>query len=104
MFAVEFIKIAVIGRVMLGTVPPVPIAALRDQDFFERQLSLGLAGGSRMLRIEFARVVQVVPGPIVLGSADPDIEVRIDPGTRNQRSQWRNLAMAGDCLGDSDCL
>src|SRR5208283_6199441 len=75
MLAIEFVKVAVVGRVMLGAVPPVPVAALGNHDFFEGQLALRLAGASGVLRIKFARVVQIVPGSIVFGSANPDVEV-----------------------------
>src|SRR5580658_1632701 len=71
MFAVKLVEIAVVGGVVLRSVPPVPIAALGDQDFFKGQLPLRFGGASRVLRIKFAGVVEVVPGTVVLGSADP---------------------------------
>ncbi len=40
MLAVELVEIAVVGRMMLGAVPPIPVAALRDQNFLPRQLAL----------------------------------------------------------------
>jgi len=35
MLAVEFIEFAIIRRVMLGAVPPVPVTTLCDEKFFE---------------------------------------------------------------------
>ncbi len=79
MLAIKFVEIAVVGRVMLGTIPPVPVAAFGDQNFVEGQFALSLGGAGSILRVELAGLVQVVPGTIIFGCADPDVEVRIDP-------------------------
>ena len=92
MVAVELIEIAVVGGVMFRAVPPVPVAAFGDQDFVKGQLALRLGGAGRILGIKVASMMQVVPGAIVFGSADPDVEVSIDPRARNQRRQARNCA------------
>ncbi len=41
-FAVEFVEVAIVRRVVLRSVPPVPVAALADQYLFKRQLALFL--------------------------------------------------------------
>ena len=46
MLAVELVEFAVVGRMVLRAVPPVPVAAFGDQDFFKGQFAL-LLGGSR---------------------------------------------------------
>src|ERR1700728_1132731 len=79
MFAVELIKVAIVGGVVLRPIPPVPVAALRNQDFFEGELALRLGGSSRILRMKLARVIQIIPCAVVLGSADPDVEIPADP-------------------------
>src|SRR5580692_1104424 len=83
---------------VLRSIPPVPVAALCNQDFLESQLSLSFARLRRMDGIKFARMMEVIPGAVVLGSANPDIEVRVDPRARNQRGQRRDIAMAGNRL------
>ena len=40
--AVELVEVAIVRGVVFRPVPPVLVAALRDQDFFQRQLSLFL--------------------------------------------------------------
>ena len=75
MFAIKLVKVAVVRRMVLRTVPPVPVTALRDQNLLEGQLALRLVRTRRILRIELACVVEIVPGAIVFGSADPDVEI-----------------------------
>src|SRR6478752_9507272 len=72
MLAIEFVEFAVVGRMMLRAVPPVPIAAFGNEQFFERKLTLFLRTVRRGLLVEIARVVEVVPCLVVFGSADPD--------------------------------
>ena len=45
MLAVELVEVAVVGGVMFGTVPPVPVAALGDQQLFVSQVAV-LVGGA----------------------------------------------------------
>src|SRR6266700_16158 len=79
MFSVQLIKLTIIGRVMLRTVPPVPVTALGDEQFFVGQFFLLRRGFLRILAEEIARRRQMVPGQVVLWSANPDVKVRVDP-------------------------
>lgn len=81
--AVKLIKIAVVRRMMLRPVPPVPIAAFRNEDLVKGELPLLFGGPGSSARIKIAGMMQVVPGAVVLGSANPHVEVRIDPGPRH---------------------
>src|SRR5215469_9678715 len=100
MLAVELVEVAVIRRVMLRPIPPIPVTALGDQDLVKRQLALRLSGPSRILRIELARVIEVIPCTIILRRADPYIKVRVDPRSWHQRIEPAEILMAGDGLGD----
>src|SRR5579862_2324859 len=100
MLAVEFVEIAIVGRVMLRSVPPVPIAAFGDQKFFVRQLALRFAGLPHVLGIKLAGMVKVVPGAIVLGSADPDVEIGINPRSRYEGWQRGGIRMARNRFGN----
>src|ERR1700683_1810635 len=104
MFAVNLVKVAIVGGGVLRTVPPVPVTALGNQNFFKSELSLGFARVRRMLRIEFARMMKVVPSAVVFGSANPDIEVQIDPRAGNQRGQGQDVPMAVDRLRNCNGL
>src|SRR6185369_6325769 len=64
---------------MLGTVPPVPVAALGDQQLLVSQFSSLLRSLWRRI-IGLSRAQQILPGFVVLLSADPDIEISADPG------------------------
>src|SRR5580658_10792482 len=65
-FAVEFVKITVVRRVVFRAIPPVPIAPLGDQYLFKRQLALFLGYVRSGLSIEISRLIQVVPRLVVL--------------------------------------
>src|SRR5689334_9152450 len=91
MFAVEFIKLPVVGGVMFRPVPPVPITALSNQEFFKSQFSLRLSDIWSDLRKKLASMIKIIPRSIILGSADQDIEVSVDPGTGHQRRQFFRL-------------
>jgi len=85
--AVEFVEIAVVGRMMLRTIPPVPVAALGDQDLLPCQGALRVRRTGSGLSIIIPRRIQIVPGFVVLGRSDPDVEIRVDPRSRHQRTQ-----------------
>lgn len=42
MAAVKFIEIMIVGGVVLGPIPPVPVTAFRDEQLFPRELALRL--------------------------------------------------------------
>ena len=64
---------------MLGSVPPAPIAAFGDHQFFEGQAApvfRDAGGGIESL----PRAQQFGPGPVVFLGADPDVKIGVDPG------------------------
>src|SRR5271170_3165332 len=89
---------------MLGTIPPIPIAAFGDKQFFERKFALRFTGPGCVRSIERAGVVEIIPRAVILGSADPYVEVRVDPGTRDQRGQLAEITVTGDGFGHGNCL
>ena len=84
--AIEFVKIAIVGGVVLRPIPPVPIAALRNQDFLKSQLALRFTDLWRSLGVEVTCIAEVIPGSIVLRSSDPNIEIGMNPGAGRQRT------------------
>src|SRR5215472_2373851 len=93
MLAIELIKLPVVCRVVLGPVPPVPVASFRDEQLFKGELPLP---GGDIFRIGTKEIPcrrQMVPGKIVFLRADPHIEVGVDPGAGNNRLKFfRGLA------------
>jgi hypothetical protein len=83
MLAIKFVELAVIPGMVLRSIPPVPIAALGDEQFFERKLALRLRRAGCSFGVEVPGVVEIIPGSVVLGSADPHIKIGIDPGAGN---------------------
>ncbi len=81
MAAVELVELYAIGRLVLRAVPPAPVAAFGDQQFLVRQaaVAFGDAGGDVVCG---AGAQQLGPGLVVFLGADPDIEVGVDPGAR----------------------
>src|SRR5438477_10670598 len=51
--------------------------------------------------IEVASMVEIVPGFVVLGRANPHIEICMDPRTRSQRIERAEISMALDSFGHS---
>src|SRR5690348_14745743 len=104
MLAIELVKIAIIGRVVLGTIPPIPVAPFGNEELFFGQLSLllGTAGGG--LRKEITSLIEVIPRAIVFRSADPDIEVGVNPRTGSQRIQGVEVLVPRDGLRHRDRL
>src|SRR5207244_8801545 len=68
------------GRILLGAVPPVPVATLGDEQFLISQLALLLMNIGRLI-VGLARAQQILPGFVVLLGADPDVEIGADPGS-----------------------
>ena len=63
-----------------------------------------LGGLRRILLVEAASLKQIVPGAVVLGRADPHIEVRRDPGTWGNRFEPPKVAVAIDRFGNGNGL
>src|ERR1700751_4126261 len=87
---------------VLRAVPPVPVATFGNKNFLESELALGFAGARGILRIKLARMIEVVPGAIVFGSADPDVEVGIDPRARDKGCEVRESLVARNSFGDGN--
>ena len=85
MFSVKLVEVAVIRGVMFRPVPPVPVTALGDQNFFVCQLALFLGCAGRCLLIKIARVVEIIPSFVIFRRSDPNIKVGVNPRSRNQR-------------------
>src|SRR5258708_34179219 len=80
MIPIQGVELGTVGGIVLGTVPPVPVAALGDEQFFVSQAPL-LLGDTRGLVVRLARAQQILPSLVVLFGADPDIEIGAYPGS-----------------------
>src|SRR5436305_13658125 len=100
MFAIEFIEIAIIGGVVLGAVPPIPVAALGYENLFKSQFSLIFTHTRCCLGICLAGLSEVVPRLVVFRCADPYVEVGVDPRARYERLQVSKILMASDRFAD----
>jgi len=85
MLAVKFVEVAIIRRVMLRTVPPVPVAALGNQDLLEGEISLRLGSAGCSFGVKLAGAMEVVPRLVIFRSADPNVKVGVDPRSGNER-------------------
>src|SRR3954452_5892137 len=104
MTAIELIKVAVVGGVMFRTVPPIPIAAFGDQEFFVSEPLLVLTRRTVLARVEVASLGEVVPGEVILRGSDPNIEIGVDPRPRHQRWQSDGIRASSDGFGDGERL
>ena len=96
MLAIKLVKLPIVGRVMLRPVPPVPIAAFRNQDLFKSQLALRFTRLRPRLCIKIPRMVKVVPRPVVLRRPNPNIEISVDPRSRNNLVEHIEFSMPLD--------
>jgi hypothetical protein len=104
MAAIELVKIAVVRRTVFRAVPPVPIAAFGDKQFFIRKsprLDISRFGVSR---VKIAGFGEIVPREVVLGCADPYIKVRVDPGSGHEGVELSDVPRAGNGFGNRDRL
>src|SRR5437588_8346084 len=77
--AIKRIEFWIVIRVMLRPVPPVPVAAFRDQQLFKGKLLLLRRGPLSVFGEEIPRCGKPVPRCIIFRRADPDIEIGVDP-------------------------
>src|SRR6266576_1082336 len=98
MLAVKFVDVAIVGGMVLGAVPPIPVAAFGNQEFFVGELALGLHALRSSMIVGFASLEEIVPGAVVFRSADPDIEVGRDPGAWGDRIQMVEVVLPRDRL------
>src|SRR5437764_1279590 len=94
MLAIQLVEVCVILGVMLGAVPPVPVAALGDQQLLVCELALRRRCRISMFGKKIARGGKIIPCAIVLRRPDPDIKVGVDPRTRRQLLQWSEVLIA----------
>ena len=84
--AEQAVELGVVGGRRVIAVPPEPVAAFRDEHLFT---SLGqvirIDAGGRVDRL--TGVGQLTPCSLIVGMADPDVEVRIDPGARKHAGE-----------------
>src|SRR2546426_5702565 len=70
MIAIQGVKLGAVSGLVFGSVPPAPVAALRDQQLFVSQPPVLLRNGGG-LAVSLARAQQILPGFVVLLGADP---------------------------------
>src|SRR5207237_4057046 len=76
---------------------PQPLPTRRSSDLLLKgELALFFLGRRGVLAVEVAGMIEVVPRAIVFGSADPDIEIGIDPGTGHKGLQLWLVTMPRD--------
>src|SRR4029077_13212073 len=100
----ELVKFLVVSRVVLRSVPPVPVATFRDQNFFKGQLALSFGRATLRLGIKISSMIQIVPRAVVFGSTDPHVEVSVNPRAWYQRCKLRKILVSGDGLRHSHCF
>src|SRR5438270_12793960 len=97
--AVQLVELAGVGGMVLGPVPPVPVAALRDQQLLPSELADIFVGVLLVVCEEIPRLGKIIPSAIVLGRANPNVEVGVDPGARDKQGELGLGGMALDGLG-----
>jgi len=85
-------------------IPPIPVATFRNQNLFKSELALCFGGGGCCLSIEIAGIEEVVPGTVVFGSADPNVEIGMNPGAGNQRGKLAEVLVPLDSLRNCNCF
>src|SRR5207237_10186295 len=84
---------------------PQPLPTRRSSDLLLKgELALFFLGRRGVLAVEVAGMIEVVPRAIVFGSADPDIEIGIDPGTGHKGLQLWLVTMPRDGFRDGHRL
>src|SRR5580692_5627183 len=82
MVAIKLIELRPVVGSMLGPVPPVPVAPLGDQHFLKSQFASVIADSVLLAIVELTSLQEPLPGLVVFLSADPHVEIRVDPGAR----------------------
>ena len=77
--AEQVVELAVVVRVVVVAVPPAPVAAFGDEQFLARRRQRLGAGGAGGVLERAAGARQLAPGAAIVGVADPDVEVGVDP-------------------------
>ena len=80
MFAIDLVELhGVVGGVFRA-IPPVPVAALGDENFLHGLIALGFRHLVRVGRVGFPGGEEEAPGLVVFLGTEPDVEVGVDPG------------------------
>ena len=105
--AEQLVELRTIGRIVFRAIPPAPIAAFGNQQLFVGKKFTFLGNRCRLRRIhEFVvglpRAQQIFPCSVIFLRADPDVEVRVDPGTGEDvidlvRLHFRERFRHGQC-------
>src|SRR6266481_1102539 len=104
MLAIEGVEYGKIRGAVRGPDPTTTVAAFRGEERFMRGFQRGLNGGVGHLLfvgfesagVGFAGVPKEFPCGNVFGVADPDVEIRVDPGGGENSGSGRNFAGSGD--------
>src|SRR5438270_14092451 len=94
----ELIKVAVVGRMMFGTIPPIPVTAFGNQKLFISKPLVLLTGRPVLTNVEVASLGKVIPGEVIFRGSDPNVEVGVDPRARHQRCQRSGIRGSRDRL------
>ncbi len=86
MVAIELVEFDAVVGAVLRPIPPIPVAALGDQQLFIGQLA-GVFGNAGGFIVGAARGQQKFPGLVIFLGPDPDVEIRVDPGARKNSLQ-----------------
>src|SRR5689334_12595290 len=89
MTTIEVVECLIVGRRVIVAVPPAPVAAFRDEQLLAGRPQVRRTG-SRGLECG-ARVCKLAPRALIVGVADPDVEVPVDP------RPWKDAAQLTRC-------
>src|SRR5687768_15095513 len=81
---------------MVVPVPPEPVAAFSDQELLPGAVHRGRGQVRRRIVQRAPRVGQLTPRTMVIWVADPDVEITVNPGSREYR--WQAFRSPGTCL------
>jgi len=82
----ELVELEVVLGGMIVTVPPEPVAPFRDEHFLAGACEgAGIGRTGRLERL--VRIGQLAPGALIVAMTDPDVEVRVDPRSREDGGQ-----------------
>src|SRR5687767_6365962 len=72
---------------MVVAIPPEPVAAFRNEHLLAGAGQRRISKTSSRIRQCTPRLDELTPGTVVVRMTDPDIEVPVDPGAREDRRE-----------------
>src|SRR5258708_28954877 len=104
MLAIQCVKFSIIRGAVLWSIPPAPIAAFRSEQrllgiskrVVVRRVRAVLCLGVFRARVGFAGVPKKIPRLHILGVANPNVKIRVDPGCREDGLRFGNFSGGGD--------